>query len=54
METPRTHLQRAGCGLVKGPLGSVSMEMIMKNTNTPTRPVRMLLCQSESSRVKAV
>ena len=55
MEMPRTHRQIAGCGLMNGPLGSVSTEMIMKKMKTPTSPVRTLLCQErELSLVKAV
>ena len=49
MERPSTQRQRAGCGLMKGPLGRVSTDTIMKMVNTPTSPVQMLLCQSTVS-----
>ena len=49
MDSPSTQRQRAGCGRIKGPLGRVSTDTIMKMVTTPTSPVEMLLCQSTVS-----
>jgi len=40
-ERPKTILQMAGCGRVKGPFGNAKTEMIRKKKATHVKPVLM-------------